>query len=884
MSASTSPFQIPAIRPGHAPRSAEVDAIWSLWDELEHSQWLPPAELQERQLSAARSLLEHAAAHVPYYARLFAKASIHPADIRSLDDFRRIPITTRQAFQDHAADIRATQLPPGTTIVGRCCSSGTTGIPLQVMQTNVVRRWWWSCQLRDLAWSHVDPREDLAVIRTPNTNSSAAWMRQFQQGLTLREWFGDQPGLMESGTCYALDIRQPPEFQLAWLRRVNPVYLQSYPRNLELLAELVQRSGAPLPRLQAIQSISETLFPAARQKIETAFGVPVKTIYSCSEAGYVASPCPAGHGLHVHAEHVLLEVLNAQGEPCRPGETGRVVLTAMHNFFNPFIRYEIQDEVTLGPGPCPCGRGLPWLTSVQGKVRPNFQLVNGNSRATCELVDDLYDVGGYRQHQVIQRSLTDVLVRVTPNAEWTTHHHAAMTRAVQNFLEYPVHVEIELLDRIPVGENGKVRDIICEVPDRRAKLRTISPSSNALPSEEPFPRPPTVLFAWELGNGLGHVQALLPLARALAERGCRGVFAVRNPEQVGELIRDQGFEVLAAPRFQPPTPVSRGFITTYGDLLGRHGFDQIELLEPMVQAWQRLVDDVRPDLIVCDHAPTACLTCYGVIPTIVVGNGFCVPPTTTTTFSKLLPANPPEYPPEQLLQVLQEVQQRRGRQAPETLPGLFRWADCFVTAVPDIDPYSDERTEPVVGPLERLPAPTFPPRDPSYFAYLDAGLPGIEHIVEGLIRSGVPGRAYLRNVTPEARQRWLSAGLNILTRPAPLREIASQVSVIVHHASGGTAQHALAAGRPQLLFPTQLEQVLTSQMLHAKGVGNYIIQVYESEVIARELQRLIVDPGFSDRAWGQACELQAHGVCNGLSPVLAQCLHRLHSSHTRSQA
>src|SRR5439155_10265812 len=131
-----------------------------------------------------------------------------------------------------------------------------------------------------------------------------------------------------------------------------------------------REAGQRLPGLRAIQSIAEALTEEARASVEAAFGVPVKNLYSCMEAGYVASTCPEGHGLHVHAENVLLEVLDEQGRPCRPGETGRVVLTALHNFLTPFVRYEILDGATLGAERCPCGRGLPLLTGVQGRQRP----------------------------------------------------------------------------------------------------------------------------------------------------------------------------------------------------------------------------------------------------------------------------------------------------------------------------------------------------------------------------------------------------------------------------------------------------------------------------------------------------------------------------------
>src|SRR5208282_1975053 len=124
----------------------------------------------------------------------------------------------------------------------------------------------------------------------------------------------------------------------------------------------------------------------AEARIERAFAAPVKNLFSCAEAGYLASPCPEGHGLHVHAENVILEVLDDADQPCRAGATGRVVLTVLHNFRAPFIRYEIGDLATRGPDRCPCGRGLPSLVRVLGKRRPMFRLAGNRWKHSSGLV------------------------------------------------------------------------------------------------------------------------------------------------------------------------------------------------------------------------------------------------------------------------------------------------------------------------------------------------------------------------------------------------------------------------------------------------------------------------------------------------------------------
>src|SRR5262249_45413160 len=395
-----------------------------------------PAELQRHQLAQVRTLLAHAVASVPYYRRVLPAAGVVPARVHSLDDFRRIPLLSRLTCQEQYEALQASDLPASTVAAGEANTTGTSGVPLTVRQTNWVQLWWFAFYLRDLEWCGLDPTGTLAAIRT--TGATGAKLQRLLAGLTLPHWMPQLAALLETGPAHGMDIQQDCRQQLAWLRRGDPDYLLSYPTNLEVLADLLREEGRRLGRLRVIQAISETVTEEARARIEAAFGVSLKNTYTCTEAGYLASPCPAGHGLHVHAENVLLEVLDAEGRPCRPGETGQVALTTLHNFRAPFLRYLVGDEATVGPLRCPCGRGLPLLTAVHGKRRVLFRLPGGRRRTSHQLAFVLRGIGGHRQHQVIQRAVDHYTVRVVPGPAWTPEHAARMCQAVQAFAEGPV--------------------------------------------------------------------------------------------------------------------------------------------------------------------------------------------------------------------------------------------------------------------------------------------------------------------------------------------------------------------------------------------------------------------------------------------------------------
>ena len=439
----------------------EVSQLWAAYQELDRTQWLPPAEIEEFQLRQVAALLSHCYDQVPYYRRLLDDAGVSVRTPLSMADFRRLPLLTRELYQANFSDLQARHLPADMVEVGSAYTSGTNGVPIKVLKTNRESLWWSAFFLRDLEWSGLDPRGRLASIRF--MGMSPEELPRLLAGVTFPYWTQFLHYLLETGPAHAMDIRQDPRRQLAWLREVNPDYLASLPSNLEFLAGLLVESGRPLPKLRAIQALGESLPAAVRQRIEAGFGVPVKNVYSTTETGYVASPCPLGHGLHVHAENVLAEVLDADNRPCLPGQTGRLVLTSLHGFLTPFVRYDILDDVTLANGPCPCGRGLPLWTHVDGRRLPLMHLPGGGRKSVLGIILGVRRVGGVHQFQFIQRKADHAVLRVVPDRTWQPDFVERMQRVIQDEFEASIRVDVEVKDCLERPRGGKLNIAIIEM-------------------------------------------------------------------------------------------------------------------------------------------------------------------------------------------------------------------------------------------------------------------------------------------------------------------------------------------------------------------------------------------------------------------------------------
>ncbi len=213
-------------------------------------------------------------------------------------------------------------------------------------------------------------------------------------------------------------------------------------------------------------------------------------------------------------------------------------------------------------------------------------------------------------------------------------------------------------------------------------------------------------MAWELGGGLGHVKRLRNLAEPIAARGHQVIFAVRNLVETAPLLDGLPYLCLQAPYFRERHRRTGAFqAASFADVLAVCGFSSVASLFPLVRAWQGLLDLARPQLIVVDHSPTLCLAAYGAQPIMNVGNGFSIPPVDGATFPPLPTDAAPVTSEDQLLDVVREVQQQRGRPLPETLPELLGATERFITTWPELDPYREIRQDTMWGPCTTFQGP-----------------------------------------------------------------------------------------------------------------------------------------------------------------------------------
>jgi phenylacetate-CoA ligase len=249
---------------------------------------------------------------------------------------------------------------------------------------------------------------------------------------------------------------------MTWLQEHNPDYLLSLASNIKGLAELSLETGIKLQNLREVRTFGEVVSPELRRLCRDAWGVKIADMYSAEEIGYMALQCPEQEHYHVQSESVLLEVLDENNRACGPGEIGRVVITPLHNFAMPLIRYEILDYAERGEV-CSCGRGLPVIRRVMGRQRHLITFPDGRRHWPSYPPETWAYVAPIRQYQLIQKALDHIHVKLVMDRQLTQQEEKQIVPLLQKGLGYPFRITFECLDRIERNQNFKYEDFISEV-------------------------------------------------------------------------------------------------------------------------------------------------------------------------------------------------------------------------------------------------------------------------------------------------------------------------------------------------------------------------------------------------------------------------------------
>ena len=371
----------------------------------------------------------------------------------------------------------------------------------------------------------------------------------------------------------------------------------------------------------------------------------------------------------------------------------------------------------------------------------------------------------------------------------------------------------------------------------------------------------TVLFAWELGAGSGHLMNIRHLAQRLQARGIRVVAAVTSLSAISAL--DGVFnEIHRMPHWpgagaDPARPSSSA---TLNDILVSAGLADPALVGKIADAWMRLLGTIKPALVVADFAPAAALVARGRVPLMLIGNGYTLPPDDTPSFPLLHALEPPRHREEDTLAAVNAAASSRGLQPLSRLPQLFSGDAHLVHTLPLLDPYARHRRRPVDGPLlDYVPLPRRADAQ-RIFAYISDGVDVRDDVVAALRPVAARLHIHAPMLSEDARDALARAGACIADTPVDLAQMLPECRLVVHLGGSGLAAEALLAGVPQLTLVTHVEQHLTGLALERAGIGRCFTAFDPASALAASaIADLIEDEAVAQRATEIGLQ-QSHGA------------------------
>jgi phenylacetate-CoA ligase len=391
-------------------------------------------KMQNRKL---RRLVRHAYAHYPYYRELFSRSGITPDDIRSEKDLRAIPVTGKEELRKAIRDF------PGIPAESLWLStSGSSGIPMRFPARPVDSSRMNISWLRPMLAHGVRPWHSRLEITGPhNIKKRQRWFQYF--------------GFFKLNQ---LSVFAGEEQWLEGLNKNRPDMLWGYSRSLINFSRYLIGQNKNYHRPRWIFGVSELVDEQGRETIRLAFGRDLIDLYGAAETGCIAWQCPACGDYHMNIDSLAIEFLPDQANPALESQAA-IVITNLHSYAFPIIRYAIGDLGQISPKEPICGRGLPLMTIIAGREDDAVVLPSGRKLSPLFFFAVLKKIPGLNQWRVTQDTGKGLRISVVaaPDASLSNADAEAIIRAC---IGEPIDIILETVPAIPPDPSGKQRSVI----------------------------------------------------------------------------------------------------------------------------------------------------------------------------------------------------------------------------------------------------------------------------------------------------------------------------------------------------------------------------------------------------------------------------------------
>ncbi|MBN1493552.1 MAG: phenylacetate--CoA ligase family protein [Candidatus Omnitrophica bacterium] len=417
--------------------------------ELNKAQWMP---LEKRSVMISRKLtaiIKHAYETTRYYKELFDKLGIDIDKLELPREIESIPILRKDDIRNRTENLIS--LAYGKSVLLKSKTGGSTGTSLEV-------------------WADKEcvERRNAAAIRS---DMWAGWRLGAMRGAL---WGNPTKPDTLKKRLYSMCIQRVEVLDTITM---NDATLSAFANTLQakaikhlfghshslfLFADYCLFHKISLV-MESIVATSMMLIDNERRIIEDAFQCKVQNRYGCEEVSLIASECSCYDGLHVNTDHVFVEIIKDDGIKAQHGEMGRIIVTDLINYGMPFIRYEVGDYGVMAVKKCSCGRTLPLLEKVVGRVADFLIKKDGTKVAGISLIErTLTKVVGIKQMQIIQDKIDCLIVKIVHGDAYSSITNQRLIDELAAVFQ-GVKIDILTVEKIDQDKNGKYRFAVCNL-------------------------------------------------------------------------------------------------------------------------------------------------------------------------------------------------------------------------------------------------------------------------------------------------------------------------------------------------------------------------------------------------------------------------------------
>lgn len=418
---------------------------------LEKTQWFSTQKLLDLQWEELKKLIDHAYTNVPYWKKIFDHLGLKPTDIQNLEDFQALPFMTKDNIRSHKKEMIANNYRGKTWTKS---TGGSTGVPLELDYTPESYDWRLATTKRGYGWAGCEDGVKQAYVWGTDIKEPSKLIkikRKLHYSVLRHRYYN----------CFNFTEEKMTE-ALKDLNRFKPKVILGYTNPLYNFAKFVGHKRIRI-HPKAIITGAEKLYEFQRKELIKIFGCPVFNTYGSREFMLIAAECEKHHGLHISMENLLVEIIKEDGTPAKDNEMGEIVVTDLHNYGMPFIRYKIGDLGIMTSAPCPCGRGLMLLEDVVGRNLDMLKTPDGRFVPGEFFPHLMKEFKGVKQFQVVQDKINELTIKIIKTDDFKNMDFQFMEKKIQGIMGEHVKVHYEFVDDIPLTKTGKHRVTICNI-------------------------------------------------------------------------------------------------------------------------------------------------------------------------------------------------------------------------------------------------------------------------------------------------------------------------------------------------------------------------------------------------------------------------------------